>query len=128
MFVLDSLDTTVNHKDTPHSQTGSSDSFVDCTGNNLGSNDIPGRHSVKEPKSRLKDQRDSPPVNSPVNYSELPGNSPIDSADPSLNSTQILNLRDNELAVLAGILGHAVRMHRELYRLPQDVIQVKSLN
>lgn len=29
--------------------------------------------------------------------------------------------------ILAGFLGHDVRIHREFYRLPQDVMQVSAL-
>jgi integrase len=38
--------------------------------------------------------------------------------------SQMLNLKDNELDVLATFLGHDVRVHREFYRLPEDTIQV----
>ena len=37
---------------------------------------------------------------------------------------QMLNLKENELDVLAGFLGHDIRVHREFYRLPQDIMQV----
>lgn len=41
---------------------------------------------------------------------------------------QMLNLKDNELDVLAGFLGHDIRVHREFYRLPQDTVQVSALS
>lgn len=40
--------------------------------------------------------------------------------------SQMLNLKENELDILAGFLGHDVRIHREFYRLPQDVLQVST--
>ncbi|XP_060596084.1 neprilysin-like, partial [Ruditapes philippinarum] len=40
---------------------------------------------------------------------------------------QMLNLKENELDVLAGFLGHDVRIHREFYRLPEDTTQVGAL-
>lgn len=41
---------------------------------------------------------------------------------------QMLNLKDNELDVLAGFLGHDIRVHREFYPLPQDTVQVAKLS
>lgn len=41
--------------------------------------------------------------------------------------SQMLNLKDNELDVLATFLGHDIRTHREFYRLPEDTIQVSLL-
>jgi integrase len=38
--------------------------------------------------------------------------------------SQMLNLKDNELDVVAAFLGHDIRVHREFYRLPSDTIQV----
>lgn len=38
--------------------------------------------------------------------------------------SQMLNLKDNELDVVASFLGHDIRVHREFYRLPSDTIQV----
>lgn len=42
--------------------------------------------------------------------------------------SQVLNLKDNELDVLAGFLGHDVRIHREYYRLPDDVLQLAKVS
>ena len=42
--------------------------------------------------------------------------------------SQMLNLKENELDVLAQFLGHDIRVHREFYRLPEDTIQVCLLN
>ena len=41
--------------------------------------------------------------------------------------SQILNLKDNELDTLAQFLGHDTRVHRKLYRLPNDVLQTSQL-
>ncbi|XP_060590855.1 uncharacterized protein LOC132745869 isoform X2 [Ruditapes philippinarum] len=41
---------------------------------------------------------------------------------------QMLNLKDNELDVLADFLGHDIRVHREFYRLPQDTMQVAKIS
>jgi hypothetical protein len=40
---------------------------------------------------------------------------------------QMLNLKENELDVLAGFLGHDIRIHREFYQLPEDTTQVGAL-
>ncbi|XP_030840546.1 uncharacterized protein LOC105438115 [Strongylocentrotus purpuratus] len=37
-------------------------------------------------------------------------------------TSQLLNLNDHELEQLANMMGHDVRIHREYYRLPQDVL------
>lgn len=42
--------------------------------------------------------------------------------------SQILNLKDNELDVLANFLGHDVRIHRDFYRLPEDSVQVAKVS
>lgn len=42
--------------------------------------------------------------------------------------SQIMNLRDNELDVLADFLGHDIRVHREFYRLPQETMQVAKVS
>ncbi|KAH3780340.1 hypothetical protein DPMN_158153 [Dreissena polymorpha] len=42
--------------------------------------------------------------------------------------SQMLNLKDNELNVLATFLGHDIRVHREYYRLPENTIQVNKLS
>ena len=40
---------------------------------------------------------------------------------------QILNLKHNELDQLAQFMGHDVRIHREYYRLPHDVVQTAQV-
>jgi len=40
---------------------------------------------------------------------------------------QILNLKDHELDLLANYMGHDVRVHRQYYRLPDDVLQTSKL-
>ena len=40
---------------------------------------------------------------------------------------QVLNLKDHELDMLAGYMGHDVRVHRQYYRLPNDVLQTSKL-
>ena len=41
--------------------------------------------------------------------------------------SQVLNLKNNELDLLAQFMGHDVRVHREFYRLPNDVLQTSKL-
>lgn len=41
--------------------------------------------------------------------------------------SQIVSLKDNELDVLAGFLGHDIRTHREYYRLPEDTLQMAKV-
>ena len=41
--------------------------------------------------------------------------------------SQVLNLKDNELDVLARFLGHDIRVHREYYRLPDQTLQVAKV-
>lgn len=41
--------------------------------------------------------------------------------------SQLLNLKDNELDILATFLGHDIRVHREFYRLPEHTLQVAKL-
>jgi hypothetical protein len=36
---------------------------------------------------------------------------------------QMLNLQENELDIVAGFLGHDIRVHRAYYRLPEDSLQ-----
>ena len=38
--------------------------------------------------------------------------------------SQVLNLKDNELDLLAGFLGHDVRVHRSVYRMPEATTQL----
>lgn len=42
--------------------------------------------------------------------------------------SQILNLQDNELDILANFMGHDVRVHREYYRLPEDTLQLAKVS
>lgn len=42
--------------------------------------------------------------------------------------TQIVNLQDNELDVLADFLGHDVRVHREFYRMPREPVQLAKVS
>lgn len=42
--------------------------------------------------------------------------------------SQLLNLKDNELDVLAQFLGHDIRVHREFYRLPEATVQVAKVS
>ena len=37
--------------------------------------------------------------------------------------SQVLNLKDNELDILAQFMGHDIRVHREYYRLPSNILQ-----
>ena len=41
--------------------------------------------------------------------------------------SQIVNLRENELDILAQFMGHDVRVHREYYRLPQETLQIAKV-
>lgn len=41
--------------------------------------------------------------------------------------TQIVNLKDNELDILAGFLGHDIKIHREFYRLPHEAVEVAKV-
>lgn len=38
--------------------------------------------------------------------------------------SQLLNLEERELEMLAGFLGHDITMHRDFYRLPEDTLQL----
>lgn len=42
--------------------------------------------------------------------------------------SQILNLKDHELDLLADFLGHDIRVHREFYRLPEHTLQVAKIS
>ncbi|XP_077863949.1 uncharacterized protein LOC144348610, partial [Saccoglossus kowalevskii] len=42
--------------------------------------------------------------------------------------SQIFNLKDNEQDILAGFLGHDIRVHREFYRLPQNTLQIAKVS
>jgi hypothetical protein len=43
-------------------------------------------------------------------------------------TSQILNLTDSELDMLANFLGHDIRVHREYYRLPQETLQLAKVS
>ena len=42
--------------------------------------------------------------------------------------SQIINLRDNELDILANFLGHDIRVHRQFYRLPEETVQLAKVS
>jgi hypothetical protein len=42
--------------------------------------------------------------------------------------TQVLNLKDNELDVVAQFMGHDVRIHRDFYRLPEATVQMATVS
>ena len=42
--------------------------------------------------------------------------------------TQLFNLSENELDILAKFLGHDIRVHREFYRLPDGTMQVAKVS
>ncbi|XP_022111412.1 uncharacterized protein LOC110990638 [Acanthaster planci] len=42
--------------------------------------------------------------------------------------SQIMNLQENELDLLAGFLGHDLRTHRQFYRLPESTLQVAKIS
>ena len=42
--------------------------------------------------------------------------------------SQVLNLKEHELDMLADFLGHDVRVHREFYRLPEATVQVAKIS
>lgn len=41
---------------------------------------------------------------------------------------QLLNLKENEMDMIANYLGHDLRVHREYYRLPMEVMQVAKVS
>jgi len=41
--------------------------------------------------------------------------------------SQVINLKDNELDLLAQFLGHNIKVHREYYRLPHDILQASKV-
>jgi len=41
--------------------------------------------------------------------------------------SQLLNLKNNELDQLAQFMGHDVRVHRQFYRLPNDIVQTAQV-
>ena len=42
--------------------------------------------------------------------------------------SQVLNLKDNELDLLATFLGHDVRVHRDVYRMPESTTQLAMVS
>jgi len=42
--------------------------------------------------------------------------------------SQVLNLRENELDLLAQFMGHNIKVHREFYRLPSDILQTAKVS
>jgi hypothetical protein len=42
--------------------------------------------------------------------------------------SQIMNLKENEMDILAQFLGHDIRVHREYYRLPEATVQVAKVS
>ena len=41
--------------------------------------------------------------------------------------SQILNLEKNDLEIMAGFLGHDIRIHNSFYRLPNDTLQIARM-
>ena len=41
--------------------------------------------------------------------------------------SQILNLKENERDQLVQFMGHDVKIHREFYRLPNDIVQTAQV-
>ena len=41
--------------------------------------------------------------------------------------SQVLNLKENELDILANFMGHDIRVHRDFYRLPEATVQVAKV-
>nr|XP_022290881.1 uncharacterized protein LOC111102433 isoform X2 [Crassostrea virginica] len=41
--------------------------------------------------------------------------------------SQILNLEKNDIEIMAGFLGHDIRVHRSFYRLPSDTLQIARM-
>ncbi|XP_041474303.1 uncharacterized protein LOC121423085 [Lytechinus variegatus] len=42
--------------------------------------------------------------------------------------SQVMNLKENEMDILANFLGHDIRVHREYYRLPEETIQIAKVS
>ena len=42
--------------------------------------------------------------------------------------TQLLNLKNNELDIVAKFMGHDINIHREYYRLPDDTIELAKVS
>lgn len=43
-------------------------------------------------------------------------------------ASQVMNLKDNELDLLARFLGHDIRVHREFYRLPEQTLHLAKVS
>jgi len=41
--------------------------------------------------------------------------------------SQVMNLKDNELDVIAQFMGHNIKVHREYYRLPSELLQTAKV-
>jgi hypothetical protein len=41
--------------------------------------------------------------------------------------SQVLNLKENQLDQLAQFMGHDIAIHREFYRLPNDIVQTAQV-
>ncbi len=41
--------------------------------------------------------------------------------------SQVLNLKNNELDLLAKFMGHDIRVHRQYYRLPEETLQAAKV-
>ncbi|KAJ8049630.1 hypothetical protein HOLleu_02461 [Holothuria leucospilota] len=41
---------------------------------------------------------------------------------------QVLNLKENEMDIVASYLGHDIRVHRQYYRLPMEILQVAKVS
>ena len=41
--------------------------------------------------------------------------------------SQVVNLKDHELDVLADFMGHDIRIHRQYYRLPEQTFQAAKI-
>lgn len=39
----------------------------------------------------------------------------------------LLNLEKNDIEIMAGFLGHDIRVHRSFYRLPSDTLQIARM-
>ena len=42
--------------------------------------------------------------------------------------SQIVNLKENELDILAKFMGHDINIHREFYRLPEETLEVARVS
>ncbi|KAI4795368.1 hypothetical protein KUCAC02_031448 [Chaenocephalus aceratus] len=40
----------------------------------------------------------------------------------------VLNLKDNEMDILAHVLGHDIRVHRQYYRLPEGTLRLANVS